>query len=57
MSNDNGFITLGPELLGKGRNEVTVLYTADYQNSGEGCVTYTDLTDPAKPMQYLYTQF
>lgn len=57
MQKDKGFITLAPELLGKGRNEITVLYTADYQNSGEGCVTYTDLTDPSKPMQYLYTQF
>lgn len=31
----------GKNLLHRGKNRVTVLYSGDYDTSGEGCVTYT----------------
>jgi aminopeptidase N len=47
----------GKNLLHRGKNRVTIIYSGDYDTSGEGCVTYTETTDTGKTSQYLYTQF
>lgn len=47
----------GHHLLRRGKNRITVLYSGDYDTSGEGCVTYTETAESGKKSQYLYTQF
>lgn len=48
---------MGKNLLHKGKNRVSVLYSSEYDTTGEGCVTHTEVSDNGKKSQYLYTQF